>query len=410
MKAMSPPSSNNLRRGFVLAAMLGLLASATSVVTNAANLVLTGATTASCTYSQATMDAAGNLNVTTGTSCGLVPPAPDALALATPTPTTVVVNGTVGISVTRSNPTATGGVSGTVTATGGCLVSNGGAFIFGTTSTTPQPLTITAPAAATTCTISLAATTPASLGTPNTFNLSVTASAPLPFDILAFSSASATVASGGSTAFNVTRATTNYSGASATLAASGGCSLSSGAASFPTNSTTPIPITVTAPVGPTTCVVTLTPGTNAASGTPSSFTMTVSAPVSTTPGCSTSANSTLDVRTTGRSLVVLGGGQSAAVKFYVPGDGKLGGTLSTAEYIGATLPPDIQVNISQCPGDFNVVAEACGSYATGQSSTTTYNVGSGPFWNCVVDSSKTWYLNVRFPSCTGSCGAFIDRM
>jgi hypothetical protein len=151
-------------------------------------------------------------------------------------------------------------------------------------------------------------------------------------------------------------------------------------------------------------------GAGAQLGTPNSFSLPVSAPVATQPGCTTTANVNADIRSRGRVTFTLGGGQVAAVKFYDPGDGKRSGALSITDMIGAPPPPDVQVNISTCPGDTNVTNYSCGFYTPGYSATNEYGPASPylPFWQCPIDTTKTYYYNVRFPSCSGTCGVGID--
>ncbi|MBL0142253.1 MAG: hypothetical protein IPP91_09245 [Betaproteobacteria bacterium] len=132
-------------------------------------------------------------------------------------------------------------------------------------------------------------------------------------------------------------------------------------------------------------------------------------PPPTTPGCTTAANVITDIRPTNRVSFALGAGQSAAVRFRAPGDGRTAGTLSSVQTPGYTIPPNVQVNVAECPGDFTTsLGDACTSYSPGENSTTQFLVGGGPFWFCVIDPTKTYYLNVRFPGCTGTCGALVD--
>jgi len=394
--------SGTVRTAFVLVASFGLLAAGVPTPARAANLILQGATTANCTYSAASMDASGNLTVTTATSCGILPPA-DTLAFSS-VPTTVAVNGTVNVTVTRTNPVGAT-IQGTVTAAP-CTVSNGGIAGFSGTATSTT-LQITAPAAATTCPVTLAAGTGANLGTPNTFNLSVTAVSP---DVVAFGTPLSALLTNGSGTITVTRAGANSTGGvTATVSATGGCTVSgAGAVSFPTTSTAPVSLTVTAPAAAATCTVTLAAGTGATLGTPNSFNIGVTAPPPTTPGCSTTATSTIDVQGLTRVTVPLTGGTSTALKFFSPGYWKTQGGLSSVQNVNYPIPPNIQVNVSQCPGDFNAVSDACYQYnPNGENTTVQWVAGSGMFWYCILDPTKTYYLNVRTLA-PGSYGVAFD--
>lgn len=394
--------TGTVRTAFVLVASFGLLAAGVPTPARAANLILQGATTANCTYSAASMDASGNLTVTTATSCGILPPA-DTLAFSA-APTTVAVNGTVNVTITRTNPVGTS-IQGTVTAAP-CTVSNGGIAGFSGTATSTT-LQITAPAAATTCPVTLAAGTGANLGTPNTFSLAVTAVSP---DVVAFGTMLTALQTSGTGTITVTRAGANSTGGvTATVSATGGCSISgAGAVSFPTTSTAPVSLTVTAPAAAATCTVTLAAGTGATLGTPNSFNIGVTAPPPPpTSGCSTTAATTIDVQGMTRVYVPLVGGASTALKFFAPGNPKTQGGLSSVQAVQYAIPPNLQVNVSQCPGDFTPISGACSLTTDGENVTIQWLTGSGMFWFCVIDPTKTYYLNVRSLA-TGSYGVAFD--
>ena len=412
MKITSLRSSNTFGHRLAFAAVGGLLAVASSLAAHAANLVLTGSTTANCTYSSAGIDSAGTLTVATTSNCILTP---DSLAFAS-TPATVLAGGSVSISVTRANPVNPAGVSGTVTATGtgGCTVSGLGNVGFTGTSTAPAAVTISA-ATVGTCTVSLSAGAGANLGTPNTFTLTASSTPPPPPDVLAFSGVPTSVQTSGTATVSVTRTGVNTTaGVSGTVTSTGGCSISGGGVvSFPTTTTTPVALTITAPAAASSCVVTLTTGAGANAGTPSSFTLAVNAPPPPPPtvgGCSTSADVNADIRLSNRAQVGASAGQSAAVKFYAPGDARYGGTLLTSHTTTYSLPPQTQINVSECPGNFtNTLGEGCSDLAYGESTNTKWIRFSYP-GACNIDPNKTYYLNIRFPGCTGTCGVFVDLM
>ena len=215
------------------------------------------------------MNAAGDLSIVTATSCGLRASRPGYARICHSHPdvrrrSTTSVN----VTVTRANPTSATGVTGTVTATEAARRAMAASLTLAQASTTPT-LTITAPAATTTCTVSLAAGAGANLGTPNTFDLAVTAAAPvLPSDAPGFQQR------GGNgcvqrlddrqrdAGYHQLRRRIGHAESRRAAARSAAPGI------VPDTATTPVPITVTAPAGPTTCVVTLTPGAGAIGGHP----------------------------------------------------------------------------------------------------------------------------------------------
>ena len=397
-----------------LAAQVTLISPTSAGITFTVNTT-TGTSTALCPFASVIGDANGNLTFScTGSTAT---PAAGTLALNTfGTATGIpVTSGSTTFTVARTGGT-TGPVSGNLEVSGGCTLSTD-VINFSNGSGVPSPATVTINAASaaqnTSCTVTLT-TSSATLGSPSTLNVAITAQSPGTLALSLGGTASSIPVTSGSTTFTVTRNNGTSGAVIANLGVTGGCTLSTNSVSFIDGSTTPSPSSVTLAAGSASgggsCTVTLTAAGGATAGSPSSHTLSITSDPTPPPpsGCTTNATRTVNWPSANLTQILdsVRANETLAIAVnlanmplsptrdfyrmaYVEGGGLSGGA-------------DLQITVSNCPGDFAAATRLsnaeCMKHSTVTGNGINFRVGVVSSRNAICflpAGTTTAYFNVR---------------